>query len=57
MVLVDFPELCDAVVAVEPAVPFDVRLNEIATVGKILNGREVFKGELFDFEWSLVVHG
>ena len=57
MVLVDFPELCDAVIAVEPAVSLDVRLNEIATVGKILNGREVFKGELFDFEWSLVVHG
>lgn len=56
VVLVDFSEFCDAIVAIMPAVSLDVAFDQIAAGLEVLDGRETFEGNLLDLDFGLVVH-
>jgi hypothetical protein len=57
MVLVDLSEFGDAIVAIMPAVSFNVALYQIAAGLEVFDGRETFEGNLLDLDLGLVVHG
>ena len=56
MELIDFSKFGNTIVAICPLMTFNISLNSVGTLVKVLDGGEVLEGELLDLAFIGGVH-